>query len=221
MNNILYALKATDAVDRAMWTLFAICVLGLTFANSLNPIDEHYVKTLSSPEIMQQELTYRLPTNVNPSKYLLNILVDVDNESFNGNVIINLEVISSTPSIHLNYKDIYVDWSNARLQLDNSTEIFSVIDQVNRPIEQIYELHFDRRLEVGTYTLELEFVGAIRHDLTGLYKSSYTFTNGNFSETRYVRWRCKLSIEFCRINRGVIENYHHNTKSILMVNISQ
>lgn len=165
-----------------MWKLLIAFVLGIALTHSISPIN--VVKNLPSPEIRQQELTYRLPTNVRPIKYLLTCFVDVENEVFSGHVTINLEVFASTTSIHLNYKDISVDWNNARLALDASAETFQVINQVDRPIEQIYELHFEARLEVGTYTLELQFEGKIRHDLTGLYKSSYTFTSENLSETR-------------------------------------
>lgn len=56
---------------------------------------------------------------------------------------------------------------------DGSAESFQIINHVDRPIEQIYELHFQPNLEVGTYSLELQFKGDIRDDLTGLYDSTY------------------------------------------------
>lgn len=167
-----------------MWKLFTVFVLGITLSHSLGPIDERSVKSLPVPEIRQQQPTYRLPTNVRPSKYSLDILIDVDNDIFAGTVIINLDVTTATASIHLNYQDIEVNWSDAKLTLVGSTETFTVTSGVDRPVEQIYELHFNRNLAVGAYTLELIFSGAIQSDLTGLYKSSYTFTNGSLSETR-------------------------------------
>lgn len=165
-----------------MWNIVFILGLGISLTHSLSPINEINVKNISSVETRQ--LTYRLPTNVRPLRYTLDINVDVDNEVFSGNVIINLEVTTSTSSIHLNYKQITVDWSSARLTLDSTIQTFQVTNQVDRPVEQIYEIHFERALEVGTYTLELQFQGNIRNDLTGLYKSSYTFTNDTLSETR-------------------------------------
>ncbi len=169
-----------------MWKIFAIFVLAITTTtHSISPVvNEDIGKNLPFPENRQQEPTYRLPTNVRPSKYTLDIYVDADSEYFSGNVTINLEVTVPTTSIHLNYKDIFVGWSDARLVLDASAETFPVIREVDRPIEQIYELHFDRSLVVGVYTLDLTFAGFIRHDLTGLYKSSYSFTNDSLSETR-------------------------------------
>lgn len=167
-----------------MWESFIIFLLGITLAHSTSPINEFSVNDLPSSVIRQQELTYRLPTNVRPLKYTLNINVDVENEIFSGNVTIDLEVTTSTTSIHLNYKEITVGWSSARLALDASLETIPVINRVDRPIEQIYELHFERLLDVGRYTLELQFDGNIRRDLTGLYKSSYTFSNDSLSETR-------------------------------------
>lgn len=160
-----------------MWKQLIIFGLGITLTHSVSPIND-------VPVIRQQELTYRLPTNVRPLTYTLSIHVDVENEVFNGNVTINLDVTESTTSIHLNYKDIIVGWTNARLSFDASAEAFQVTRQIDRPIEQINELHFEPRLEVGTYTLELHFEGNIRHDLTGLYRSSYTFTNDTLTETR-------------------------------------
>lgn len=167
-----------------MWKLFIVFVLGITLTHSISPINEISARTLPSPEIRQQELSYRLPTNVRPLTYTLSINVDVENEVFGGNVTINLEVTTSTTIIHLNYKEIIVGWSNARLSLDATGQTFQVINQVDRPIEQIYELHFQSDLAVGTYTLELQFEGNIRHDLTGLYKSSYIFSNETLTETR-------------------------------------
>lgn len=167
-----------------MWKLFVIFVLGITLTHSIGPINEISAKNLPSPENYQQELSYRLPTNVRPLKYTLSINVDVENEIFGGNVTINLEVTTSTNTIQLNYKEITVAWSNARLSLDASGQTFQVINQIDRPIEQIYELHFQSDLVVGTYTLELQFEGNVRHDLTGLYKSSYIFTNETLTETR-------------------------------------
>lgn len=165
-----------------MWKLFFLLGLGITLTHSLNPINEVSVTNLSSAETRQ--LTYRLPTNVRPLKYTLDINVDMDSEVFSGNVSINLQVTTPTISIHLNYKDITVGWSNARLTLDSPIQSFEVINQIDRPVEQIYELHFEQALQVGTYTLDLQFQGNIRNDLTGLYKSSYTFTKDNISETR-------------------------------------
>lgn len=165
-----------------MWKLFFILGLGITLTHSISPINEVSVNNISSVEVRQ--FTYRLPTNVRPLKYTLDLNVDVDNEVFSGNVIINLEVTTPTTSIHLNYKEITVEWSNAHLTLDSPTQSFQVINQVDRPVEQIYELHFERTLDVGTYTLELQFDGNIRNDLTGLFKSSYTFSNETLSETR-------------------------------------
>ncbi|KAG4070588.1 hypothetical protein HA402_011975 [Bradysia odoriphaga] len=169
-----------------MWKSLIIFALGVTVTNSISPINEFSANALPSPDIRQQELTYRLPTNVRPLKYALNIHIDVENEVFNGNVSINLEVIEPTTSIHLNYKDLSVDWINARLALDASAETFPVINEIDRPTEQIYELHFQQSLNVGSYTLQLHFEGHIRHDLTGLYKSSYAFSNDSLSETRYL-----------------------------------
>lgn len=113
----------------------------------------------------------------------MDIVVDVDNEYFNGNVTINLEVTTSTTSVHLNHKEINVDWS-VQLTLDSPIQTFRVTNQIDRSVEQIYEIHFEPTLEVGIYTMELQFEGNIRHGLTGLYKSSYTFTTNRLNETR-------------------------------------
>lgn len=165
-------------------SLVILLALGVTLTNSISPINEFSANKLPSPEIRQQQLTYRLPTNVRPLKYELNIRINVEDEVFSGDVSINLEVTAPTTSIHLNYKDVAVDWINARLALDATGQTFQVVNEVDRSVEQIYELHFQQSLEVGSYTLQLQFDGNIRHDLTGLYKSSYTFTNDSLSETR-------------------------------------
>lgn len=84
--------------DAATWKILIIFVLGIT--------PSEFVSV--NPEIQHHNLTYRLPTNVKPLKYVLNINVDMDNIIFSGNVTINLAVTSPTTSIHLNYKEIWL-----------------------------------------------------------------------------------------------------------------
>lgn len=120
----------------------------------------------------------RLPDSTYPLHYDLKLSIDVESSSYSGSVIIQLNVTSAnTRLIALNYHEIEVE----------NVFIYRASDITNRNLlngsrtianSQIIEfLTAEDLIQFEEYVLELDFSGAIRSDLKGLYMSSY-FING-------------------------------------------
>lgn len=118
-------------------------------------------------------LSFRLPDTSHPISYSLSLTIDVDSASYFGNVAIRINVTTpNTNLIALNYHDIQVD-NVIITKTDENTQL-NLLDRANpRPSLQIIEFYTRESLAVGQYDIQMDFQGAIRSDLKGLYMSSY------------------------------------------------
>ena len=128
----------------------------------------------------------RLPRDLIPSHYSLQLLVNMKAFVFSGNV--NISIRSHRPTkyvvFHTNFLD--VDTKSIKVHLAGDTESIVPIGKqyyVKKFEFQVLELN--RTLSNGTdYVVSVgHFFGKILPDMRGLYKGTYTTKSG---ETRYV-----------------------------------
>lgn len=122
------------------------------------------------PLLADFSVAIRLPNTSIPINYDLDLFVDVDQRLFNGSVKIQLDVVQVTSVLSLNYHEISCDNVTLIRTVDGKPYDVSI---TFRPSDQILDLYANESLGLGGYTLSVDFQGAIRNDLKGLYTSSY------------------------------------------------
>lgn len=122
----------------------------------------------------------RLPTDIEPTSYILNLHPDFEASTFTGNVKINLTWRAEAKVIELHtHYDLQIDESNVRVRLLSAQpekepkylEIKRTDRLPKRPIFQVYlrePLKNSSKCEV-----EIPFNGHIWEQTEGLFKASY------------------------------------------------
>ncbi|XP_043485212.1 aminopeptidase Q-like [Leptopilina heterotoma] len=125
--------------------------------------------------IFAQADRYRLPENVIPKSYKLFLNPDITAKvgTFNGNVSIRIDVLSTTNNITLHASNLIVDIAHTTLK--NGIDEFLPISQRMVLSTEFLIINFIDDLLPGVYELNLKFKGYIHdHQLYGLFRSSYT-----------------------------------------------
>jgi len=113
---------------------------------------------------------YRLPDGIRPKRYAVRLRPSLDEATFAGSVVIELDVLRPATVIVLNAADLEiatcaVDGGAATWQLDPATERLTVTPAA--PVG------------VGGATLTIEFAGTLNDKLRGFYRSTYIDSDGN------------------------------------------
>lgn len=145
-------------------------------------------ETDESSEI-KVEKDLRLPRSVNPVSYdvtLLPFLIP-DNFTFNGEIEIRVEIMEHCRNITLHSHSLQVIWNHSLIQkLDsagNAVENVTIKKQYFVEDKQFLVLETSWELEAKSeYLVKLSFIGSIKDNLQGFYKSSYKVG----SETRWL-----------------------------------
>ena len=111
--------------------------------------------------------TLRLSPQIRPEQIELHFDLDPRRKSFRGEACYSLQLAKATRQIELHSAELRV--SAVRASLDG--ESFDGHVEAHPECETIL-LRFDRALRAGDIRLTLEFRGAVRHDLRGLYRST-------------------------------------------------
>lgn len=121
--------------------------------------------------------SYRLPRDVIPQHYDLQVLTHLDqhtNYTFKG--IVNIQLIAKkyATSITLHSKDLTIDEEFIKVtSLDNKTQ-HNVVNVTYVKSDDFLVLSVDRELEQGSqYLLTIPFGGNLQESLVGFYRSSY------------------------------------------------
>ncbi|RLL93184.1 hypothetical protein CFD26_101786 [Aspergillus turcosus] len=122
-----------------------------------------------------------LPTNVKPVHYDLTLEPNFEKFTYDGTVIIDLEVAEDTTSISLNTNEI--DIQNAVISSQGSVVTSSPDVSINKD-NQTATIKFDEAIPAGSSAqLKLTFTGILNDNMAGFYRSSYKTANG---ETKYI-----------------------------------
>ncbi|KAH8409850.1 hypothetical protein KR222_009892 [Zaprionus bogoriensis] len=146
------------------------------------PTTTKQVQTMAaiSPEIkaaskILKSLSFRLPRELKPRKYKVQLRPDFNAKSYVGNISIQLQVLNPISFIPVHVKQLNVSHDKL-LRLDDSGAPLTAIQPAltfAHPDYQYWITEFDQPLEVGNYTLQLNFNGSLTDRITGLYQSSY------------------------------------------------
>lgn len=116
---------------------------------------------------------YRLPSDIVPSIYDIQITVDLENLKFNGTETIHVHANGSGTSITMHSLDLTVGDLSV-FQGENEVPIRSITFS---SLAQTMTIWPGLTLQDLDYTINLKFEGKIRDDMKGLYRSSY-YENG-------------------------------------------
>jgi len=118
---------------------------------------------------------HRLPRNVIPSHYELNLSPDLDHATFGGHVRIDVDVVEPVDSIVLNTAELTIrsaalfDEAGTRIEADANPD--EAAERTTFTLAQ--------QASAGAWRLEILFDGILNDALRGFYRSVYTDEGGN------------------------------------------
>ncbi|KAJ5202156.1 uncharacterized protein N7498_006819 [Penicillium cinerascens] len=117
-----------------------------------------------------------LPTNVKPLHYNLTLEPNFDNFTYDGTVVIDLQVNEETNFISLNSNEIEIH--SAAISSQGSVIEAQPDISLNKDI-QVVTISFSRAIPAGSDTqLTLVFTGILNENMAGFYRSSYKMEDG-------------------------------------------
>ncbi len=132
---------------------------------------------MTKPDQSQEtanQADFRLPRNVMPSRYELTLRPDLEEFTFTGEEIIDIDVHEGTDVIKLNVKELEVHETHAvrsdGTRLDGKVNI----DSEN----EIATIKFNGVLGAGAWKLHATFSGTLNDKLKGFYRSFWTDDKG-------------------------------------------
>ncbi|KAL5359082.1 peptidase family M1-domain-containing protein [Aspergillus floccosus] len=122
-----------------------------------------------------------LPTNVKPVHYDLTLEPNFESFTYNGTVVIDLQVAEDSTSIALNSNEI--DIHSAIVSAQGSVVASNPEISVDKDT-QVATVKFSETIPAGSSAqLKLTFTGILNDNMAGFYRSSYKLPNG---ETKYL-----------------------------------
>ena len=118
-----------------------------------------------------------LPTNVRPRHYQITLQPDMDNFTFDGLELIDLEIAETTAEIVLNADEMRVH--TATLVKDGSSQRATAITLDGE--RETVTLSFASPIAPGAAQLDLRFTGELNDKLRGFYRSQYVNPEGEVS----------------------------------------
>ncbi len=128
----------------------------------------------STATVEAQTLDYRLPRQVLPDRYEIKLTPDLQNFTFTGDVVIDIDVVQQVKKIVLNALELKV--SEAYVTEKDGTKYSATLTQDEE--NERLQLSFDNSLNIGPAKISLKFVGILNDKLHGFYRSTYKDTNG-------------------------------------------
>lgn len=122
-----------------------------------------------------------LPANVKPVHYDLTLEPDFEKFTYDGSVVIDLQVNEDSTSISLNSNEI--DIKSATVLAEGAAVASNPKVSINKE-KEVATVEFGETIKAGTNAqLKLDFVGSLNDNMAGFYRSSYKLPNG---ETKYL-----------------------------------
>lgn len=122
---------------------------------------------------MFQKQNYRLPPYIIPKNYKLLLNPNITSNSYDGLVLIKVQVLQSTKQINLHSKNLEIIYTG----LNNGSKGNKYTTNVIKD-EDLELLHIKSEEEItrGNYWIEIKFKGKLNKKSTGFYAS--TMKNG-------------------------------------------
>lgn len=130
------------------------------------------------------KLTFRLPKAIKPISYNLFLHPDLQAKNFNGNVKIDIAVSDKSPFIALHSKFLNVTAAKLMKKLQNGLEGINIKSTFEYEKFEYFVIEPEVALDVGNYTIDLDFNGSLQDKIVGFYSSTYSDKAKN--QTRYL-----------------------------------
>ncbi|XP_045766880.1 puromycin-sensitive aminopeptidase [Maniola jurtina] len=124
----------------------------------------------------------RLPKNVVPKHYELQLVPNLEKFTFTGNTRVKVSIASSTKEIVLNSLDLELTSVLLEYEDGGSITTLNPVEVRLVPTDETAIITFEKALPEGDATLYCEFTGEINDKMKGLYRSKYLTPGG---EERY------------------------------------
>lgn len=122
-----------------------------------------------------QNLGFRLPKQLKPSKYRLHLRPDLDKKIYAGNISISLQVLEAISFIPVHSDGLNVSTVEVQQLDDSGAPLKSITPFLTfeHPEFEYWVTEFEKPLDVGNYSLSLNFTGSLTERITGMYQSAY------------------------------------------------
>ena len=120
---------------------------------------------------------YRLPRDVVPSRYDLELTPDLAAATFSGTCVTTVEVLGAVPELVCNAIELEID--EAWLEGPRGTRV-DVTVELDAALERAtFRLHEGNVATAGTWKLHTRFRGILNDKLHGFYRSTFTDVDGD------------------------------------------
>ncbi|KAL2643510.1 hypothetical protein R1flu_011097 [Riccia fluitans] len=118
--------------------------------------------------------TMRLPRFVEPRRYDIELMPNLDTCKFDGKVAVRLEIVDKTNHIVLNAADLNIYEKSVSLRTSATRQVVwpTRIELVKD--DEILILTFEEILPLGDALLSMDFQGTLNDQMKGFYRSVYT-----------------------------------------------
>lgn len=121
--------------------------------------------------------SYRLPDNVVPKHYILDITTDLDEFTFEGKVWIKVQCLNDTDTITLHVRSLNITKDEVKVDhiiSEEEAEQMEIFSQQTMPENEFYVIKLAQGLVAGkNYIIHMPFHGILTEGLAGYYRSSY------------------------------------------------
>lgn len=158
-------------------TLLVVVLPFLTFA--CPPVFE------TEPQSRETPQKYFLPKNAKPYRYKINLEPNLEEETIEGTVEIELQVLENSSNITIEIRSVEIDNSSVQVIRNGSGEEIKHGDPLWKEEVEHYVINLEEELVKGeNYTLKIgKYSGKLHTDNGGFYLAKYVDEDGN---ERYV-----------------------------------
>ncbi|XP_053689545.1 glutamyl aminopeptidase [Sabethes cyaneus] len=120
-----------------------------------------------------EKLNFRLPRHVKPRHYKLLLHPDLEQQTFSGQIGIDIMVSEPTDYIVLHSKQLAIEGTTVKRLLPDRSELPVVVKQAYTYDPHQYWVIETESIDSGEYRLSMNFSGSLANRIVGFYSSSY------------------------------------------------